>query len=754
MSDITKGKTVEHYEGGGNKIVYINLGQVCNQKCSFCVIEGNEEKFPYMKTEEVKENIAGFAESGGETIMFTGGEPSMRNDLPEIIAYAETFPGIIDLCILTNATFFDDKKIEDVLAADTRKILSFSVSLHANTPEISKKLTNGADEDFGKTVTAIKELSERADKVTVYHIITSANYDKLPDFVDFMIKEAPKVQHFVLSYPFTQGAAEKNDWIYAKFSQLKPYLLKALEMIKISGRTVDISTCGQFPLCVIPGYEADILRIMDYFSGSLMGTLGGKVFHEFEWADKKWVDVYKNKTEACEKCLIGDVCQGSWKKYIDLFGFDGIETVTKENFKGNIVETENILSEDDVLLVKSGLKQDILNSIIISGEISKERFEEIKEYALANHFFISLHKSEPSPVHEEKITDNLKPMVPTFEENHIREQIDRLDKKEVEEVYDVVREIARLTGVSWAEVFAAYYGLKPSMAEANTGVFDEDTARRFSEASKLCQSIGMTFATSTHKYIINSPKLIFKETSLDDPQPGNVIVGISRDPKKAVSAVAHYHLKTMDSKYGRSFGELMGYPSCCLDFGDYLTNNKSDPNNFGFKNAAFETLKRSDEIAWQLNVFSTASFLSHFSCSFTCKESIAYIDNFLRLVSIVDPEGARETIHQLKDFASLYWTCVDKVSLIGDYTRKDKWFREAEVVYDNKTLGWGAGSANYYQENDDDFLQKIEMAKAAIADGDRIITTAGEVMILSGKDELLKFKKDNDFVPLLVKPTI
>lgn len=736
MSDITKGKTVEHYEGGGNKIVYINLGQVCNQKCAFCVIEGNEEKFPYMKTEEVKENIKGFVENGGERIMFTGGEPSMRNDLAEIIGYAESFPTIKDVCVLTNATFLDDKKINDVLAADEKGILAFSVSLHAHTPEISKKLTNGSDGDFEKTVTAIRKLSERCERVTVYHIITNDNYDKIPDFVDFIIRQAPKVHHFVLSYPFTQGAAEKNDWIYAKFSDLKPYLLKALDMIKESGRTVDISTCGQFPLCVIPGYEATILMIMDYFSENLMGTLGGKVFHEFEWADKKWIDSYKNKAEDCENCLIGDVCQGLWKKYIDLFGFDGVEKITKENFKGNVIEVKNILTDEDMSAVKPYIKDNVLNSISVSGSASKEKIEEIKKYALEKHLYISFHKDK-------------------LENSVIKKMhMDKIDEKEVREVYEITKKIGGLARVNWIEIFATYFGLKPSMAEANTGIFNEESAKRFSEASELCKDIGMTFAGSTHKYINNSPRLIFEEVPLYDPRAGSIIIGISKDPKKAISAVAHYHLKTMDTRYGRSFGELMGYPSCCLDFGDYLANNKSDPNNFGFKNAAFETLKKSDELAWQLNVFSTVNFLSHFSCSFTCKPSIAYVDNFLALLAIADPELAKQTIHHLRDYASLYWTCVDKVSMIGDYTRKDKHFRQGELAYDNKTLDWGIGSDRYYQENDKEFLERMSEAKRAVAAGNRIITTEEAAIIFSGADELLKIKKDNDFTPLLIKPTV
>lgn len=331
--------------------------------------------------------------------------------------------------------------------------------------------------------------------------------------------------------------------------------------------------------------------------------------------------------------------------------------------------------------------------------------------------------------------------------------MNHFDEEEVRRVYRKASQISGLaTMISGIEILAAYFGFKPAMAEANTGVYDEKAVQNFSKIKEICDELDLKFAVSKYKYIINSPKGIFKEIPMDDPRPGSRIIGISKDMNKAISAVAHYHWKMMDNRYGRSFGELMGYPSCCLDFGDFLAEHRDDPDNFGFKNAAFETLKRSDGVAWQLNVFSPQSFLSHFPCTFTCKSSIDYVNQVIELLLIADPEMTKNNIRAMKESASLYWTCVDKVMLFGDFEKRDKMFRAGEIKYYD--VMWPIGSENYYQENDGEFLNEMKRVWGAIREGDRVVVTLDEVIVYKGADELIRSKKDNPFSPVLVKPDI
>lgn len=64
----------------------------CNQKCLHCYAAGQiEAETAELTTEEWKNILDILRKQGVPQVTFTGGEPTMRSDLPELIAYAEWF---------------------------------------------------------------------------------------------------------------------------------------------------------------------------------------------------------------------------------------------------------------------------------------------------------------------------------------------------------------------------------------------------------------------------------------------------------------------------------------------------------------------------------------------------------------------------------------------------------------------------------------------------------------------------------------
>ncbi|MCL4406061.1 MAG: hypothetical protein M1586_01630 [Patescibacteria group bacterium] len=314
------------------------------------------------------------------------------------------------------------------------------------------------------------------------------------------------------------------------------------------------------------------------------------------------------------------------------------------------------------------------------------------------------------------------------------------------EVYNKVLEIGQLFYLSSLELLGVVYDIKPAMAEANTGVYDVSTPARLKKLGELCSELGLKMAFSRRKYIINSPRGIFQEVSLDDPRDGNLIIGISKDRKKALSAVAHYHWKMLDSRYGKSFGKLMGYPDCCLEFGNYLNNNDANPDNFGFRNPAVESLKRSKKVAWQLNVF-ILSLIPHFPCSLDCSPSKKYVDAILDAMRDVAPDFVAETEDQLKNYAALYWNCADRILLKGDFQSDD--FLHSEIAY--KKMEPRITSAEFYQDNDSSYLAELRMVQKKIVEGNRLTMTPDFFEVYKDGKSLIKKKKDHPYIPILVK---
>jgi len=61
---------------------------VCNLKCSHCYQDAGEKKVQELTTKEAKKMIDEITLAGFKIMIFSGGEPLMRNDIFELVSYA------------------------------------------------------------------------------------------------------------------------------------------------------------------------------------------------------------------------------------------------------------------------------------------------------------------------------------------------------------------------------------------------------------------------------------------------------------------------------------------------------------------------------------------------------------------------------------------------------------------------------------------------------------------------------------------
>jgi hypothetical protein len=316
----------------------------------------------------------------------------------------------------------------------------------------------------------------------------------------------------------------------------------------------------------------------------------------------------------------------------------------------------------------------------------------------------------------------------------------------LEEKFEALKEINRLVGVSLLELVAVIYDQKPVLGEViNIKKYDQELINRLNKANEICKTFSLKLAVSNCKFIVNSPLGIFEKIKLEDERPGKLAIGISKDMDKALEGVELYYRKMLSSEDSRRFGEVMGYPECCLDFGDYLAGETSE-DNFGFRNPAVESLKRSQDFHWQLNVF-TFSMLPYYPCSLSCTESIKKVDDNLTAAKELSPSFYSRNKNYACEPASLYWTCADRILLYGDFKGD---FYNSEVAYAQvESL---IDSINFYQENNRDFIDYLKKVDSKIKQGDKIVMAPEYFEIFKKEKSIAKFKKDNKYEPVLVKP--
>lgn len=96
----------------GRTFPYLRLSviEACNFRCSYCLPTGFQARpgRPQpLSREEITRLLHGFVALGLRKLRLTGGEPSLRRDLPELIATAAAMDGIETVGLTTNGTLLD-----------------------------------------------------------------------------------------------------------------------------------------------------------------------------------------------------------------------------------------------------------------------------------------------------------------------------------------------------------------------------------------------------------------------------------------------------------------------------------------------------------------------------------------------------------------------------------------------------------------------------------------------------------------------
>lgn len=123
-------------DGFGREIDYlrISLTDRCNLRCVYCMPLGPLRFLPsreLLTPSEIEEVVRAAVAVGFRKFRFTGGEPTLRADLVEIVARVAAVPGVGDLAMTTNAVLLPELAAP-LAAAGLRRV---NVHLDALDPE-------------------------------------------------------------------------------------------------------------------------------------------------------------------------------------------------------------------------------------------------------------------------------------------------------------------------------------------------------------------------------------------------------------------------------------------------------------------------------------------------------------------------------------------------------------------------------------------------------------------------------------------
>jgi len=117
----------------------LSVTDVCNFRCNYCLPDGYcDEKQPEpLSVDEIHALVSAFAANGTRKVRITGGEPTLRKDLADIIRCCKSVEGINTVAMTSNG-YRMNKQIDQYLAAG---LDSLNLSADSLRPEIFQLIT-------------------------------------------------------------------------------------------------------------------------------------------------------------------------------------------------------------------------------------------------------------------------------------------------------------------------------------------------------------------------------------------------------------------------------------------------------------------------------------------------------------------------------------------------------------------------------------------------------------------------------------
>ncbi|MFH1510417.1 MAG: radical SAM protein [Candidatus Woesearchaeota archaeon] len=268
-------------------MVDLGIGDRCNSSCIMCTTVRPEDK----KVENrmlSKEEVFSMIDKMERPpyIAITGGEPTIRKDLTEIVGHARNRFPAAEIKLLTNARMASYPDYANDLLSTGIDV--YIIPLHSHHPDLHDFVTRTKG-SFVQTVQGIRNLSKA--KIEIRIVIHGINYPFLPETAEFIRDNFPGASVVMIYFDIIGSAFINRDRLVVQMTRIAPYLEKAIDVLQQN----DIHTY-HFPLCVLG------LRYRDSAKGVTV------VGHRIMFAD------------SCAACSMKSKCCGIWKAYAKLVG--------------------------------------------------------------------------------------------------------------------------------------------------------------------------------------------------------------------------------------------------------------------------------------------------------------------------------------------------------------------------------------------------------------------------------------------------
>ncbi|MDO9098554.1 MAG: 12,18-didecarboxysiroheme deacetylase [Candidatus Methanoperedens sp.] len=330
-------------------VVVWNMGRRCNLKCVHCYAQSKDIEYKNeLTTQQGKDLIDDLAQFGAPVILFSGGEPIMRKDLPELALYARQ-KGMRSV-ISTNGTLID-KKMAKVLKDIGLSYVGVSLDGMRETNDKFRGM-KGA---FDAALNGMRNCLAEGVKVGLRFTINKKNVKDIPAIFDLLEKEKiPRVCFYHLVYSGRGSKLVEQELSHEESRKTLDIIMDRTKALHDKGFPIEVLTVdnhcdGPYVYFQLlkedPKRAADVFELLQMNQGNSSGigigcvSWDGSVHPDQFWRhysfgnvkERKFSEIWtdtsnelmaglknrkpliKANADRCAKCKWFDICNGNFR---------------------------------------------------------------------------------------------------------------------------------------------------------------------------------------------------------------------------------------------------------------------------------------------------------------------------------------------------------------------------------------------------------------------------------------------------------